>query len=78
MCNACFILSGFLEIVTMPVNFKMMKFIRLWSLNRSHCLDPNMNLQPEVHVESAQISPVSWLSGKEWEPEGEALAGVTD
>lgn len=78
MCNACFILSGFLETVTMPVNFKMVRFIRLWSLSRSHCLDPNMNLQPEVHVESAQVSIVLWLGEKEWELQGGALAGVPD
>lgn len=78
MCNACFILSGFLKIVTMPVNFKMVRFIMLWSLSRSHCLDPNMNLQPEVHIESAQVSIVLWLSEKEWESEGGDLAGVTN
>lgn len=42
-------------------NFKMMKFNGPWSLNRSYCLDPNMSLQPEMYVESAQISTESWF-----------------
>lgn len=79
MWNVCFILKVFLKIITMPVNFKMMKFNGPWSLNRSHWLDPNINLQPEVCVESAQISRESWLW---WEKHvcqsEEPLAGVSD
>lgn len=63
----------------MPVNFKMMKFNGLWSLNRSYCLDPNMNLQPEVCVESAQILGEPWLWwGKHVCQSEELLAGVSD
>ena len=64
MWNVCFILYVFLKIITMPVNFKMMKFIGPSSLNRSHFLDSNMNLQPEVCVESAQICRVVALVGR--------------
>lgn len=64
MWNVCFVRYVFLKIITMPVKFKMMKFIGPWSLNRSHFLDSNMNLQPAVCVESAKSAESRGSGGK--------------